>query len=154
MSAWSFWSGCAEPCQPSTRVRVRHVKQQPSSSGEPCPRLEQRSGCREYRDHQGKHCGQKSGTAKHMNRPGFCYICNCMLLILYLARSVFDKRAESEFNRNGFSLQVLRSSPAWSLAKGGLSMTTMGTLWTLGRFHIHKASLRMLKLHMTSGIKS
>lgn len=62
---WSFWSGCAKPCQRSTRVRVRHIEQQPSHSGEPCPSVEQRSGCREYRDHQGAHCGQESGTQTH-----------------------------------------------------------------------------------------
>ncbi|KAG7225092.1 hypothetical protein INR49_014203 [Caranx melampygus] len=28
---WSFWSGCAKPCQPSVRVRVRHIQQQPSN---------------------------------------------------------------------------------------------------------------------------
>lgn len=37
----------------------------------------------------------------------------------------------------GLSCQVLRSSPAWSLAGGGLSMTTMETPWSPGRwFHI------------------
>ncbi|XP_034562622.1 somatomedin-B and thrombospondin type-1 domain-containing protein [Notolabrus celidotus] len=89
VSSWSFWSGCAKPCQPSVRVRVRHVEQQPSNSGEPCPSLEEQSGCREYRDHQGKPCGLNSGPAlitsmefskgrpKHDHygnplNPGFC----------------------------------------------------------------------------------
>ncbi|XP_056267169.1 somatomedin-B and thrombospondin type-1 domain-containing protein, partial [Pseudoliparis swirei] len=63
VSDWSFWSGCAKPCQPSERVRVRHVEQQAGNSGELCPSLEQRSGCREYRDRQGGRCGQLSGPA-------------------------------------------------------------------------------------------
>lgn len=61
VSEWSFWSGCAAPCTPSFRVRVREVERQPNHSGAPCPRLEQRSGCRDYRDHWGRHCGQQSG---------------------------------------------------------------------------------------------
>ncbi|XP_042255467.1 somatomedin-B and thrombospondin type-1 domain-containing protein [Thunnus maccoyii] len=89
VSEWSFWSGCAKPCQPSMRVRVRHIEQQPSNNGEPCPSLEQKAGCREYRDYHGAHCGVESGLAfitsmefgkgrpKHDNygnplNPGFC----------------------------------------------------------------------------------
>uniref|UniRef100_A0A3Q0QNY9 Somatomedin B and thrombospondin type 1 domain containing n=1 Tax=Amphilophus citrinellus TaxID=61819 RepID=A0A3Q0QNY9_AMPCI len=52
VSDWSFWSGCAKPCQLSVRVRVRHIEQQPGNSGQPCPSLEERAGCREYRNHQ------------------------------------------------------------------------------------------------------
>uniref|UniRef100_A0A3Q3VQG6 SMB domain-containing protein n=1 Tax=Mola mola TaxID=94237 RepID=A0A3Q3VQG6_MOLML len=33
----------------------------------PCPRLEQRSGCSEYRDHRGKHCGHNSGIQTHLD---------------------------------------------------------------------------------------
>ncbi|XP_026036595.1 somatomedin-B and thrombospondin type-1 domain-containing protein [Astatotilapia calliptera] len=89
VSDWSFWSGCAKPCQPSVRIRVRHIEQQPHNSGQPCPGLEQRAGCREYRDHLGRHCGFNSGPAfitsmafakgrpKHDSygnplNPGFC----------------------------------------------------------------------------------
>ncbi|KAM8823869.1 somatomedin-B and thrombospondin type-1 domain-containing protein [Spinachia spinachia] len=63
VSDWSYWSGCAEACQASVSVRVRHVEQRPSNSGEPCPSLEQRSGCREYRDGEGARCGLTSGPA-------------------------------------------------------------------------------------------
>ncbi|XP_014331730.2 somatomedin-B and thrombospondin type-1 domain-containing protein [Xiphophorus maculatus] len=62
-SVWSFWSGCAKPCQPSVRVRVRQVEQQPGNGGDPCPSLEERAGCREYRDHRGSQCGLSSGPA-------------------------------------------------------------------------------------------
>ncbi|CAL1596890.1 unnamed protein product [Knipowitschia caucasica] len=89
VSDWSFWSGCAKPCQPSMRVRVRHTERQPSNGGEACPALEQKAGCREYRDHTGKTCGAHSGPAfitsmefakgrpKHDSygnplQPGFC----------------------------------------------------------------------------------
>lgn len=89
VSEWSFWSGCAKLCQPSMRVRVRHTERPPSNSGETCPALEQRAGCREYRDDRGKPCGANSGPAfitsmefakgrpkhdSHGNplRPGFC----------------------------------------------------------------------------------
>ncbi|KAK1884734.1 Somatomedin-B and thrombospondin type-1 domain containing protein [Dissostichus eleginoides] len=30
VSDWSFWSGCAESCRPSGRIRVRNVENQPS----------------------------------------------------------------------------------------------------------------------------
>lgn len=60
---WSFWSGCAEPCQPSVRVRVRQIERQPSHSGERCPGLKEQSGCREYRDHQGRLCGHHTAPA-------------------------------------------------------------------------------------------
>lgn len=79
MSDWSFWSGCAKPCQPSVRVRVRHTERQPSNSGEPCPSLQERAGCMEYRDHHGGHCGQKSGI------PINEYLqLHCFYLILYI----------------------------------------------------------------------
>ncbi|KAG7262332.1 hypothetical protein CRUP_000737, partial [Coryphaenoides rupestris] len=60
---WSHWSGCAEPCRPAARVRVRRVEQQPGHGGQPCPGLEQRAGCLEYRDHAGKRCGPHMGPA-------------------------------------------------------------------------------------------
>lgn len=66
---WSFWSGCAEPCRPSVRVRVRQIERQASHSGERCPSLKEQSGCREYRDHQGKLCGQHTGTGT-VKTPG------------------------------------------------------------------------------------
>ncbi|XP_076027452.1 somatomedin-B and thrombospondin type-1 domain-containing protein [Genypterus blacodes] len=86
---WSFWSGCSETCQPSQRVRLRNVQQQPSNHGAPCPSLEQRAGCMEYSDQQGLRCGLNTGPAfitsmefdrgrpKHDHygnplQPGFC----------------------------------------------------------------------------------
>ncbi|XP_028290782.1 somatomedin-B and thrombospondin type-1 domain-containing protein isoform X2 [Gouania willdenowi] len=89
VSDWSYWSGCAVHCQPSVRVRVRHVGQQPRNSGEACPNLEQRAGCMEFRDRQGSHCAHNAGPAfitsvefgkrrpKHDSygiplNPGFC----------------------------------------------------------------------------------
>ncbi|CAL8292733.1 unnamed protein product [Lota lota] len=63
VSSWSHWSGCAQPCRLSTRVRVRHVQRQPGNGGEPCPDLEQRAGCLEYRDHTGRRCGPDTGPA-------------------------------------------------------------------------------------------
>lgn len=79
MGEWSFWSGCAEPCQPSVRVRVRQIERQPSHSGERCPGLKEQSGCREYRDHQGKLCGYHTGT-RPMKTPGF-FITKCSKLL-------------------------------------------------------------------------
>ncbi|KAM9839213.1 somatomedin-B and thrombospondin type-1 domain-containing protein [Aulostomus maculatus] len=63
MSEWSIWSGCAKPCEPSVRVRVRRIERQPSNNGEPCLSVEQRAGCREYRDHHDAQCGLSSGPA-------------------------------------------------------------------------------------------
>lgn len=63
VTAWSYWSGCSQPCQPSVRVRRRRVQQEPRNSGEPCPSVEEKAGCREYRDQQGLHCGSNTGPA-------------------------------------------------------------------------------------------
>ncbi|XP_061821414.1 somatomedin-B and thrombospondin type-1 domain-containing protein [Nerophis lumbriciformis] len=63
VSAWSFWSGCAETCRPSLRLRIRQVEERPSNNGESCPSLQERAGCMDYRDHQGQPCGLSSGPA-------------------------------------------------------------------------------------------
>ncbi|CAL8399797.1 unnamed protein product [Gadus morhua 'NCC'] len=60
---WGPWSGCARPCRPSTRGRRRRVEQQPANGGAACPRLEERAGCLEYRDHTGGRCGPDLGPA-------------------------------------------------------------------------------------------
>ncbi|TKC35422.1 hypothetical protein EI555_004761, partial [Monodon monoceros] len=54
---WSPWSGCADQCRPTARVRRRAVRQEPRNGGEPCPALEERAGCLEYATHQGQDCG-------------------------------------------------------------------------------------------------
>ncbi|XP_012791540.2 somatomedin-B and thrombospondin type-1 domain-containing protein [Sorex araneus] len=54
---WSPWSGCADRCKPSTRVRRREVRQEPQNGGEPCPALEERASCLEYTSPQGQECG-------------------------------------------------------------------------------------------------
>ncbi|XP_067108370.1 somatomedin-B and thrombospondin type-1 domain-containing protein [Osmerus mordax] len=63
VTEWSYWSGCSQPCQPSLRVRRRHILQESRNSGEPCSSVEEKAGCREYRDHQGTHCGVNIGPA-------------------------------------------------------------------------------------------
>lgn len=111
---WSFWSGCAEPCRPSVRVRVRQIERQASHSGERCPSLKEQSGCREYRDHQGKLCGQHTGT-RNIKTPG--------------ALANVPNFATA---KQTMLFQALLSSPAWSLARGGPNVTTTATLSTLG----------------------
>ncbi|XP_032298651.1 somatomedin-B and thrombospondin type-1 domain-containing protein isoform X1 [Coturnix japonica] len=56
---WSHWSGCAEQCKPSLRIRRRYVQQEPTNAGEPCPALEEKAGCLEYLTYQGQDCGQE-----------------------------------------------------------------------------------------------
>ncbi|XP_038015353.1 somatomedin-B and thrombospondin type-1 domain-containing protein-like isoform X2 [Motacilla alba alba] len=58
VSQWSAWSGCAEPCKTTYRVRTRHIVQEPRNGGEACPALEQRAGCVEYWTRQGAECQQ------------------------------------------------------------------------------------------------
>lgn len=58
VSQWSVWSGCAEPCKTTYRVRRRHVIQEPRNGGEACPPLEERAGCVEYWTRQGTECKQ------------------------------------------------------------------------------------------------
>lgn len=59
---WSPWSGCADRCKPTTRVRRRPVQQEPRNGGAPCPLLEERAGCLEYSTPQGQDCGRSFGT--------------------------------------------------------------------------------------------
>lgn len=58
---WSHWSGCAEQCKPSLRIRRRYVQQEPTNAGEPCPALEEKAGCLEYLTYQGQDCGHEHG---------------------------------------------------------------------------------------------
>ncbi|NWT95304.1 SBSPO protein, partial [Urocynchramus pylzowi] len=58
VSQWSAWSGCAEPCKTTYRVRTRHVIQEPRNGGVACPALEERAGCVEYWTRQGTECQQ------------------------------------------------------------------------------------------------
>ncbi|XP_048177854.1 somatomedin-B and thrombospondin type-1 domain-containing protein-like isoform X2 [Corvus hawaiiensis] len=58
VSQWSAWSGCAEPCKTTYRVRMRHIIQEPRNGGEACPALEERAGCVEYWTRQGTECQQ------------------------------------------------------------------------------------------------
>ncbi|KAL1006302.1 hypothetical protein UPYG_G00070520 [Umbra pygmaea] len=63
VTEWSYWSGCAQPCQRSFRVRRRHIEREPRNSGESCPSLEEQAGCMEYHSHDGKLCALNTGPA-------------------------------------------------------------------------------------------
>ncbi|XP_028853245.1 somatomedin-B and thrombospondin type-1 domain-containing protein [Denticeps clupeoides] len=54
VSEWSAWSGCAEPCRATIRVRQRRVLQEPRHGGQACPALQETAGCAEYRGRQGR----------------------------------------------------------------------------------------------------
>ncbi|KAG8131739.1 hypothetical protein E2320_009642 [Naja naja] len=56
VSDWSEWSGCAERCKETYRLRRRHVTQEPRNGGEACPALEEKAGCLEYWTQQGTLC--------------------------------------------------------------------------------------------------
>ncbi|XP_064863784.1 somatomedin-B and thrombospondin type-1 domain-containing protein [Oncorhynchus nerka] len=62
VTAWSHWSGCAQPCQRARRNRQRHIVQEPKNSGDPCPNLEEQAGCMDYQSHQGEVCSQNTGS--------------------------------------------------------------------------------------------
>ncbi|XP_030634279.1 somatomedin-B and thrombospondin type-1 domain-containing protein [Chanos chanos] len=55
VSEWSMWSGCAEPCRATVRLRQRQVVREPRNGGQPCPPLQQSAGCAEYQQNQ-QHC--------------------------------------------------------------------------------------------------
>lgn len=65
VSEWSHWSGCAQPCKPSIRVRRRSIERLPQNSGQACPRLEEQAGCMEYQDRQGQFCASVQGMNQH-----------------------------------------------------------------------------------------
>ncbi|XP_048406083.1 somatomedin-B and thrombospondin type-1 domain-containing protein [Stegostoma tigrinum] len=58
VSEWSFWSGCAEQCKNTYRVRQRYITQEPQNGGKPCPPLEERAGCVEYHSDGDTMCRQ------------------------------------------------------------------------------------------------
>ncbi|XP_066480803.1 somatomedin-B and thrombospondin type-1 domain-containing protein-like [Tiliqua scincoides] len=58
VSEWSAWSGCAEPCKATYRIRRRHIIQESRNGGEACPPLEEKAGCWEYWTQQGTECKQ------------------------------------------------------------------------------------------------
>ncbi|XP_067856624.1 somatomedin-B and thrombospondin type-1 domain-containing protein isoform X1 [Heptranchias perlo] len=58
VTEWSFWSGCAEQCKNTYRIRQRYITQEPQNGGEPCPPLEERAGCVEYHSDQDRMCRQ------------------------------------------------------------------------------------------------
>uniref|UniRef100_A0A8D2N5P9 SBSPO protein n=1 Tax=Zonotrichia albicollis TaxID=44394 RepID=A0A8D2N5P9_ZONAL len=72
VSQWSAWSGCAEPCKTTYRVRTRHIIQEPRNGGESCPALEERAGCMEYWSRQGTECQQSLSKSmeKCLDSPG------------------------------------------------------------------------------------
>ncbi|NXU96636.1 SBSPO protein, partial [Cettia cetti] len=89
VSQWSAWSGCAEPCKRTYRVRVRRIVREPRNGGEACPALQERAGCLEYWTRQGTECQQslipalittggfgkarkKRGAADGSGRAGYC----------------------------------------------------------------------------------
>nr|XP_057916161.1 somatomedin-B and thrombospondin type-1 domain-containing protein [Doryrhamphus excisus]XP_057916162.1 somatomedin-B and thrombospondin type-1 domain-containing protein [Doryrhamphus excisus]XP_057916163.1 somatomedin-B and thrombospondin type-1 domain-containing protein [Doryrhamphus excisus]XP_057916164.1 somatomedin-B and thrombospondin type-1 domain-containing protein [Doryrhamphus excisus]XP_057916165.1 somatomedin-B and thrombospondin type-1 domain-containing protein [Doryrhamphus exci len=136
VSPWSFWSGCAEACRPSLRLRIRHVEERPSNNGEPCPALEEKAGCMDYRDHQGHACGISSGPAfitsmefgkgrpKHDNygrplHPGFCVEFS---LESRSPHCTVENRPHTYWMRyftEGFTVCVACNPPALSNSSGG-----------------------------------
>uniref|UniRef100_A0A8D0B7M2 SMB domain-containing protein n=1 Tax=Salvator merianae TaxID=96440 RepID=A0A8D0B7M2_SALMN len=58
VSEWSVWSGCAEPCKATYRIRRRHIIQEPRNGAEVCPPLEEKAGCLEYWTQHGTKCKQ------------------------------------------------------------------------------------------------
>lgn len=54
VSEWTHWSGCAEPCRATVRVRQRTILQEAQNSAPPCPALQEHAGCAEYSDQQGQ----------------------------------------------------------------------------------------------------
>nr|XP_005992107.1 PREDICTED: somatomedin-B and thrombospondin type-1 domain-containing protein-like [Latimeria chalumnae] len=58
VSEWSSWSGCAEPCKATYRVRRRQLMQEPRNGGDQCPPLEEKAGCAEYWNRQRVECRQ------------------------------------------------------------------------------------------------
>ncbi|XP_061864872.1 somatomedin-B and thrombospondin type-1 domain-containing protein-like [Colius striatus] len=95
VSQWSVWSGCAEPCKTTYRVRRRHIIQEPRNGGQPCPALEERAGCVEHWTREGAECKQplipalittggfgkarkKRAAADGNERAGTSIVCGCI----------------------------------------------------------------------------
>ncbi|RXM96632.1 Somatomedin-B and thrombospondin type-1 domain-containing protein [Acipenser ruthenus] len=58
VSEWSAWSGCAEPCKATFRVRRRQVVREPQNGGAPCPHVQEYAGCAEYWSRRREECRQ------------------------------------------------------------------------------------------------
>ncbi|XP_077912002.1 somatomedin-B and thrombospondin type-1 domain-containing protein-like [Halichoerus grypus] len=91
VAEWNGWSCSVKPCQISYRIRLRRVLREPRNGGAPCPPLEERAGCVDYRGHQRVECQQslipalittgsygkerkKRGVPKEQETVGTCHL--------------------------------------------------------------------------------
>ncbi|XP_008981018.3 somatomedin-B and thrombospondin type-1 domain-containing protein isoform X2 [Callithrix jacchus] len=91
---WSPWSGCADQCKPTTRVRRRSVQQEPQNGGAPCPPLEERAGCLEYSTPQGQDCGHSYEAVEcHPGEFDFGTLPGCAIFTFpaFITTSAFNK---------------------------------------------------------------
>ncbi|XP_032152231.1 somatomedin-B and thrombospondin type-1 domain-containing protein [Sapajus apella] len=91
---WSPWSGCADQCKPTTRVRRRSVQQEPQNGGAPCPPLEERAGCLEYSTPQGQDCGHSYEAVEcHPGEFDFGTLPGCAIFRFpaFITTSAFNK---------------------------------------------------------------
>ncbi|XP_028826349.1 somatomedin-B and thrombospondin type-1 domain-containing protein isoform X2 [Denticeps clupeoides] len=124
VSEWSYWSGCARPCQPSYRVRRRYIEREPRNSGEACPCLEEQAGCMEYLTHQGQSCAQTHGPAfitadeygrgrsTHDVDSGFCMEFKLESLTPHCMVEYQPFSRWTQYLRGGFTVCVACQTPA------------------------------------------
>ncbi|NXJ90941.1 SBSPO protein, partial [Corythaixoides concolor] len=129
VSQWSVWSGCAEPCKTTYRVRRRHVIQEPRNGGEACPPLEERAGCVEYWTQQGTECKQslipalittggfgrarqKRAAADGNERTGYCVEFQLVAITPGCLRSHHSYTHWMQYLREGHTVCVECQPPA------------------------------------------
>uniref|UniRef100_A0A8C0UHZ7 Somatomedin-B and thrombospondin type-1 domain-containing protein-like n=1 Tax=Cyanistes caeruleus TaxID=156563 RepID=A0A8C0UHZ7_CYACU len=129
VSQWSAWSGCAEPCKTTYRVRTRHIIQEPRNGAEACPALEERAGCVEYWTRQGTECQQslipalitkggfgkarkKRAPADGSERAGYCVEFQLVALTPGCLHSQHSHTSWTRYLREGHRVCVECQHPA------------------------------------------
>ncbi|XP_071184439.1 somatomedin-B and thrombospondin type-1 domain-containing protein-like isoform X1 [Salvelinus alpinus] len=136
VTEWSYWSGCAQPCQRSMRVRQRHIEQEPRNSAEPCPSLEEQAGCMDYQSQHGEICTQNTGPAFITTRefgkgrtkhdiygaplyPGFCMEFKMESLTTHCTVETRPHTHWMQYLREGYTVCVACQPPAMRNHSGG-----------------------------------
>ncbi|XP_018609431.1 somatomedin-B and thrombospondin type-1 domain-containing protein [Scleropages formosus] len=129
VSQWSSWSGCSQQCHPAFRHRKRHIEKEPSNSGDACPPLEERAGCLEYLDRQGRNCALALGpalitSAEHGKGrpthdpygqpvdPGYCVEFKMVSLTSHCAADGQPHLRWTQYLREGYTVCVACQPPA------------------------------------------
>ncbi|KPP75368.1 somatomedin-B and thrombospondin type-1 domain-containing protein-like [Scleropages formosus] len=113
VSQWSSWSGCSQQCHPAFRHRKRHIEKEPSNSGDACPPLEERAGCLEYLDRQGRNCALALvNISTSISLLSYCVEFKMVSLTSHCAADGQPHLRWTQYLREGYTVCVACQPPA------------------------------------------